>query len=145
MPMKPWLKWSLVTLVVGALSLSLTQIIWPVSPGAAQPPSALFPLVLLLGVLESLSFGLGVAFLIFGRPLLDRMGRSPGLTAAAYISITWFLVNWLPHDSLHRVIGFDWSRLVLVEYGFHLPLLLAGAVLAWFFVSLPRRESTVAS
>jgi hypothetical protein len=69
------------------------------------------------------------------------MGASPGLTAAAYVSIAWFLVNWWPHDSLHRVIGLDWSRLLLVEYGFHLPLLLAGAVLAWFFVSLPRRES----
>jgi hypothetical protein len=139
--MKPWLKWSLVTLVVGALSFSLTQVIWPASPGAARPPGNLLPLLILLVAVESLSFGLGVAFLFFGRQWLGRMGASPGLTAAAYVSIAWFLVNWWPHDSLHRVIGLDWSRLLLVEYGFHLPLLLAGAVLAWFFVSLPRRES----
>ncbi len=142
--MKPWLKWSLVTLVFGALSFSLDQVIWPVQPGAAQPPGNLLPLFILLSALESLAFGLGVAFLAFGRTLLSGMGRSAGLTAAAYLSVVWLLVNWWPHDNLHRVVGFDWSRLVLVEYGFHLPLLLAGAVLAWFFVSLPRRESTVA-
>jgi hypothetical protein len=71
------------------------------------------------------------------------MGRCAGLAAAAYLSVASLLVNWWPHDNLHRVVGFDWSRLVLVEYGFHLPLLIAGALLAWFFVSLPRRESTV--
>jgi hypothetical protein len=143
--MKPWLKWSLVTLILGALSFSLDQLIWPVQPGAAQPPSNLLPLFILLSAVESLAFGLGVAFLAFGRPMLSRMGRSSGLTAAAYLSVAWLLVNWWPHDNLHRVIGFDWSRLVLVEYGFHLPLLIAGAVLAWFFVSLPRPESTVAA
>ncbi len=81
--MKPWLKWSLVTLVVGALSFSLTQVIWPASPGAAQPPGNLVPLLILLVAVESLSFGLGVAFLFFGRQWLGRMGASPGLTAAA--------------------------------------------------------------
>jgi hypothetical protein len=138
--MKTWLKWSLVTLVMGALSFLLSPVIWPVRPGAAQPPGSVFALFILLSAIESLSFGLGIAFLIFGRKLLGRMGRSPGLSAAAYVSIVWFLVNWWPHDNLHRVVGYDWSRLVLIEYSFHLPLLLAGAVLAWFFVSVPKQE-----
>jgi hypothetical protein len=86
-----------------------------------------------------------VAFLAFGRPLLNRMGRSAPLTAAAYLSVAWLLVNWWPHDNLHRVVGLDWSRLLLIEYSFHLPLLAAGAVLARFFVSLPGRESTATS
>jgi hypothetical protein len=143
--MKTWLKWSLVTLVLGALSFSLDQVIWPVQPGGAQAPGGLLPLFILLYALESLSFGLGVAFLAFGRPLLNRMGRSAPLTAAAYLSVAWLLVNWWPHDNLHRVVGLDWSRLLLIEYSFHLPLLAAGAVLAWFFVSLPGRESTATS
>jgi hypothetical protein len=32
---------------------------------------------------------------------------------------------------------------MLIEYGFHLPLLIAGALVAWFFVSLSKRESAV--
>jgi hypothetical protein len=140
MSMNLWIKWSVVTLAVGTLVFALTPL-WPVPPGASQPPSGLLPLFIVLMLVESASFGLGVAFLIFGRPLLDRMGRSPRLTTAAYLAIAWLLVNWWPHDNLHRMTNGDWSRLVLVEYGFHLPLMLAGAVLAWFFVSLARREA----
>ena len=32
---------------------------------------------------------------------------------------------------------------MLVEYGFHLPLMLAGAVLAWFFVSIGEARVSV--
>lgn len=138
--MKPWLKWSIVTLVVGAAAFVLTPL-WPVPPTAPQPPSNLLPFFILLSFVESVSFGLGVAFLIFGRGLLGRLGRSPRLTIAAYIAVAFLLVNWWPHDNLHRMTSGDWMRLVLVEYGFHLPLMLAGAVLAWFFVSLTRPES----
>jgi hypothetical protein len=141
--MKTWFKWSLVTLGVGAASFALTPVIWPLSP-AAQPPGNLLPLFILLVALESLAFGLGVAFLLFGRRWVGSMGVSPGLSIATYISIAWLLVNWWPHDSLHRVLGLEWSRLLLIEYGFHLPLLLAAAVVAWFFVSLSRRESAIA-
>lgn len=141
--MKAWLKWSLVTLGVGAASFALTPVIWPVST-TSLPPDNLLPLIILLIALESLAFGLGVAFLLFGRRWIGSMGVSPGLSIATYLSIAWLLVNWWPHDSLHRVTGLEWNRLVLIEYGFHLPLLLAGAVLAWFFVSLSRRESAIA-
>jgi len=41
---------------------------------------------------------------------------------------------------MHRITNGDWSRVVLVEYGFHPPLMIAGAVNAWFFVSLARRK-----
>jgi hypothetical protein len=141
--MKAWLKWSLVTLGVGAASFALGPVIWPL-PTTAQPPANLLPLIILLIALESLAFGLGVAFLLFGRRWIGSMGVSPGLSFATYLSIAWLLVNWWPHDSLHRVTGLEWNRLVLIEYGFHLPLLLAGAVVAWFFVSLSRRESAIA-
>jgi hypothetical protein len=53
--MKPWLKWSSVTLVLGALSLSLDQVIWPVQPGATQPPGNLLPPFILLSAVESLA------------------------------------------------------------------------------------------
>ncbi len=140
--MKSWLKWSLVTLLVGALAFVLTPV-WPVPPSAPQPPESLLPLFILLSLGESVSFGLGVAFVIFGHPLLGRMGRSARLTTAAYLAIAFLLINWWPHDNLHRITSGDWSRLVLVEYGFHLPLMLAGAVLAWFFVSIGEARVSV--
>jgi len=139
MRVKPWLKWSIVTLVVGSIAFVLTPL-WPVPPTAPQPPSNLLPFFILLSFVESVSFGLGVAFLIFGRGLLGRLSRSPRLTTAAYLAVAFLLVNWWPHDNLHRMTSGDWADLVLVEYGFHLPLMLAGAVLAWFFVSLARQE-----
>jgi hypothetical protein len=137
--MKGWLKWSLVTLIVGAVAFALTPF-WPISPTAPQPPGTVLPLFVALSLVESLSLGLGVAFLIFGRPLVSRLGGSPGLTTAAYVAIAFLLLNWWPHDNMHRMTNGDWSRVVLVEYAFHLPLMLAGAVLAWFFVSLARRK-----
>jgi hypothetical protein len=137
--MKGWLKWSMVTLIVAALAFALTPF-WPVPPTAPRPPGTVLPLFIALSLVESLSFGLGVAFLIFGRPLVDRMGGSPGLKTAAYFAIAFLLLNWWPHDNMHRVTNGDWSRVVLVEYGFHVPLMIAGAVLAWFFVSLARRK-----
>jgi hypothetical protein len=138
--MKPWLKWSLVTLVVGAITFVLTPL-WPVPSTAPQPPGSLLPLFVLLVFIESVSFGLGIAFVVFGRPLLRRMVASPRLAAAAYVAVAWLLLNWWPHDNLHRISGGDWNRLVLIEYGFHLPLMLAGAVLAWFLVRVATGES----
>ncbi len=137
--MKGWLKWSMVTLIVGTVAFGLTPF-WPISSTAPRPTGAVLPLFVALSLVESLSFGLGVAFVIFGRPLVDRMGGSPGLTTAAYVAIAFLLLNWWPHDNMHRMTNGDWSRVVLVEYGFHLPLMIAGAVLAWFFVSLARHK-----
>ena len=74
--MKGWLKWSLVTLIVGAVAFALTPF-WPISPTAPQPPGTVLPLFIALSLVESLSLGLGVAFLIFGRPLVSRLGGSP--------------------------------------------------------------------
>jgi len=45
---------------------------------------------------------------------------------------------------MHRMTNGDWSQTVLVEYAFHLPLMIAGAVLAWFFVSLAQRKAAPA-
>jgi len=44
------------------------------------------------------------------------------------------LANWLPHENLHVANGMNVPGLLRIEYGFHLPLMIAGAVLARFFV-----------
>jgi hypothetical protein len=129
--MKVWQKWSLVTLAVGIVSFVITPAIWPPPPNL--DPGAYLPLFILLSALESLAFGLGVAFLAFGYPVVARSQGSLRLNLAAYVSVAWFLVNWWPHDNLHKVIQLNIPRLLAVEYGFHVTLMLAGAILVLYF------------
>jgi hypothetical protein len=126
------------TVVVTLISFALTRVLWPDAPGAAQPPAALLPLFIGVGLIESVAFGLGVAFLVFGGRLMNTFDRGRGLTLLTYLSIGWLLINWWPHDNLHRVIRFDFARLIWIEYGFHVTLIAAAACVAYFFVTTLR-------
>jgi hypothetical protein len=66
---------------------------------------------------------------------------SRGLTWTAYLAIGWFLVNWWPHDSLHQHVGLELGGLLAIEYAFHVTLMIAGAALAYFLVTLLRRAT----
>jgi len=129
--MKTWHKWTLVTVVVGIVSFVITPAIWP--PPANLDPGGYLPLFILLSAFESLAFGLGVAFLVFGFPVIARAQGSQPLNLAAYLSVGWFLVNWWPHDNLHKIVQLNIPRLLAVEYGFHVTLILAGAILVLYF------------
>ena len=128
-------NWKFIAVIVVCTvgSFALTPVIWPFAT-AGGPPSSLAPLFVVLGIFESLAFGVGVAFLIWGWPLLQRVGQPYWLTLLAYVSIGWYLVNWWPHDNLHRVIGVSYGQLAAVEYGFHVTMQIAGGILALFFV-----------
>jgi hypothetical protein len=127
-----------ITVLGTVASLGLGRVIWPDPPGAA-PPGNLVPLFIVIGVLESLSFGLGLSFLLYGWPRLRRLGYGRAFTAATYLSIAWLMVSWWPHDNLHRVLAHDdWAGLLRIEYGFHVTLIAAGAVVAWYFVRRTR-------
>jgi hypothetical protein len=131
----------LVTLAVGTASFLLTRVIWPDVPGAAQPSAAQLPFFIVLSILESLFFGLGVAFLVFGLPLVQRASRIAGIRIwPVYLSIGWLLGSWWPHDNLHRVTEGNLNALIGIEYGFHVTLMITGAVLAWFLVGVARRS-----
>jgi hypothetical protein len=108
------------------------------APGAAQPSAGLLPFYIVVGLVESFAFGLGVAFVIFGGRMMTSFGQSRGLTLLTYLSIGWLLINWWPHDNLHRVIGSNFSRLIWIEYGFHVTLIAAAACVAYFFVTTLR-------
>jgi hypothetical protein len=115
-------------------ALGLGRVIWPDPPGMA-PPDNLLPLFIVIGVVESVSFGLGLSFLLYGWPRLRRAGQDRRLTVATYVSIAWLMTSWWPHDNLHRVLAHgDWSGLLRIEYAFHVTLAVAGAIVAWFFV-----------
>jgi O-antigen/teichoic acid export membrane protein len=90
---------------------------------------------MVLGLFDALSLGAAVSFLIFGYPLVAAIGTaSKGLTFAAYLAIVWVLGNWWAHDSLHIHHGPELVPLLSIEYGFHVTVGIAGAILAVFFV-----------
>ena len=113
---------------------------WRPSPHMPEPTGLLLPLGILLKVAEGLAFGGGIAFLIFGYPLVRSVApASMTLARAAHVSIAWLLLNWWPHDSLHIHIGMDLGGLLALEYVFHITLMVAGIILARFFLAMMRR------
>lgn len=88
-------------------------------------------LLIVLGAVEALGLGVGVAFVLFGCPRLLRNAGSPrSRTLAVCASVSWLLVSWWPYDNLRRFAGEDDRVLTYLEYGFHTTLILCGIVLA---------------
>jgi hypothetical protein len=143
-----WLKWLIVTLVLAVIAFLASPsgplgTFWRPSAQIPNPAGLQLPLLILLNIAEVITFGLGVSFLIFGYPLVrSALPASKGLTFAAYLSIGWLLANWWPHDSLHIANGLELNGLIGIEYGFHITLMVAGAILAYFFFALLRQQPT---
>lgn len=128
-----------VVVLAAVVSFALSRVLWPTPAGMSGPPDRLLPGFVVLSVVESVVFGVGVAFACFGLPLLRRRASSAAFTWSAYVSVIWLLVSWWPHDNFHRVLSHDdWAGLLRIEYGFHLTLIAASLVVAVHFLrSLP--------
>jgi hypothetical protein len=126
-------RWLVVAtiLVAGLPAFALGRVIWPDPAGSAVPPAALQPIFIGISALESVLFGIGVAFVLFGRRWLPAYGTR--LATATYLAIGWSLVSWWPHDNFHRIIH-DWSGLAAIEVGFHVTLIVSILVIGAFFV-----------
>lgn len=135
-------KFIAVTLVVGILAFLLEPnapfSIWPKPADLMPAPTPTqIQLFVLLGALEALSFGLGVSFLIFGWPLVEQVAAPSRRRAVAiYLGTGWLLGNWWIHDALHIINGMNPTGLLWIEYGFHVTLMIAGAGLAYAFVTM---------
>lgn len=145
-----WVKWFVVTLVIAILAFLLSPMapygtFWRPAAGAVRPQGIQLTLFMILNIAEVLTFGLGISFLIFGYSIVERvLPQSKGLATAAYFSIAWSLMNWWPHDSLHIHVGeANLGGLLAIEYGFHITLMVAGAILAYFFFALVRQRSNM--
>jgi hypothetical protein len=141
--MKLNLRVTAVAIVATVAAFASSMELWP-PPASFAPPASLLPFFLGLGVAESLAFGLGVAFLVFGWRLVRRTGVGPLTAWGGYLGIGWSLVNWWAHDGFHRVTGLNFSGLVRIEYAFHLTLILGGVLTANFFLSVARTASPAA-
>jgi len=132
--MKRTLGWVGLTVVAAVGTFATGRQIWVAPVGALEPPGDLLPMFIVLSVLESVLFGVGLSFLLFGYGLLARSRQPLALTYGAYVATAWLLVSWWPHDNLHRVtVAGNWRGLLGIEYGFHLTLMVAGLVTAFFF------------
>jgi len=139
-------RFAIIAIGIGVVSIPTSLVVFrPNLPAGATLPAAALVLLLGLKVFEGLALGTGIAFLIFGYPLLKRAGRSRTLTLLAYLAIGWYLVNWWPHDNLHLLIGVNnlWG-LLWIEYGFHLTMMVAAGVLALFFYRVIRQAPIAA-
>ncbi len=143
--MTPRIAVPLITLVVGVPAFVLGPIIWPPSTASPTPSGAQLPLFAVLILIEALLFGLGVAFLAFGFPIVKRAaGRVGANPWPVYLAIAWQLVSWWPHDKLHVATGLDPGAHLLIDYGFHVTMILAALVVARFFVVMLRTASAAA-
>ena len=141
------LNWVAVTVLLGVatfltgVNVPLASLIgWHPAAGSPHPTAAQLPFFMLLGLAEALAFGFGVAFLVFGYPWMRAAAAAApgGLTRAAHLAIAWTLINWWSHDSFHVANGLDLSGLLLIEYGYHATLIVAGTIAAAWFVTVVR-------
>jgi len=111
-----------VAVVFAVAAFLLGNVIWPASPEIA-PTSGQLPFFILLSAVEALTFGIGMAFIIFG------WNKSVG-RRLVFLAVAWLLVSWWPHDSMHKHNGSDIGGLLIIEYLFHFTLMIAGVIVA---------------
>jgi hypothetical protein len=126
----------LITLAVGIPAFLLSRLIWSPASSNPTPSDAQLPFFIVLSLVEALLFGLGVAFLAYGLPVVRRAARRAAVNAwPVCLPVAWQLVSWWPHDNFHMATGMDLHALLLIEYGFHLTLIVSTLVVARFFLA----------
>ena len=125
----------LVTVIVGVAAFFTGPMIWPMSHEVPQPPSNLLPLYMIISAIEALAFGFAVGFAIFGWPAIRslQVGAS-WVNKLLFVTLIWFTGNWWIHDHLHMSVGLDMSRLVYIEYAFHVSMLVCAFTLMFSLV-----------
>jgi hypothetical protein len=137
--MKRWMKVTIVTLMVAVPAFVLGPVLFPPADVGSEPSAAQIPFFMFLGAADAILLGLGVSFLVFGLPVLRKVSPDSRLRAwAMYLAIGYLMVSWWPHLGMHASNGMDLHGLLVIDFLFHLPLEVAGAVLAYCAYSLFR-------
>ena len=136
--MKRWMKVTIVTLVVAVPAFVLGPVLFPPADVGSEPSAAQIPFFMFLGAADAILLGLGVSFLVFGLPVLRKVSPDSRLRAwAMYLAIGYLMVSWWPHLNLHISTPIDnWQMLLYIDFLFHLPLEIAGVVLAYCAFSI---------
>jgi hypothetical protein len=136
--MKRWMKVTIVTLMVAVPAFVLGPVLFPPADVGSEPSAAQIPFFMFLGAADAILLGLGVSFLVFGLPVLRKVSPDSRLRAwAMYLAIGYLMVSWWPHLNLHISSPIDnWQMLLYIDFLFHLPLEIAGVVLAYCAFSI---------
>jgi hypothetical protein len=136
--MKRWMKATIVTLMVAVPAFVLGPVLFPPADVGSEPSAAQIPFFMFLGAADAILLGLGVSFLVFGLPVLRKVSPDSRLRAwAMYLAIGYLMVSWWPHLNLHISTPIDnWQMLLYIDFLFHLPLEIAGVVLAYCAFSI---------
>ncbi|HET8569350.1 MAG TPA: hypothetical protein VFM93_10240 [Candidatus Limnocylindria bacterium] len=130
-----------IALVVAATMFALALTALP--EGAITPPAEVFPAFGVLVLLESLAFGVGVAYVQRARRTLFGPGVVALERAVAWCVAYLLLAPW-PHDFLHRITHingeYNWPALAVIEYVFHFGIVPIGALVGAYLVRSHRRE-----
>ncbi len=121
-------KFIFITAFFTIFAFLLTRVIWPDLPDMPQPSPTLLPFFIIYSFIDSLAFGVGMAYLI----LFWKKGQE---NLPVFLALVWLLISWWPHDNLHRVTPEgDYLMLAKLEYGFHFTLIVAGFILFKDFI-----------
>ncbi|MBK7318874.1 hypothetical protein [Candidatus Villigracilis affinis] len=144
-----WGKWIVVTLILGVAAFIASPSgplggFWGLhaeDPGPVGMQKAFF---ILLTMIQSLAFGFGFAFLLFGREAVRSfLPVEGGLGLAVHFAISWSLLSWWPHSNLHQTHNPDnISGLLAIEYGFHVTLILGGFIIASFILMKSKQSQS---
>jgi hypothetical protein len=136
--MKRSMKVTIVTLMVAVPAFVLGPVLFPPADVGSEPSAAQIPFFMFLGAADAILLGLGVSFLAFGLPVLRKVSPDSRVRAwAMYLAIGYLMVSWWPHLNLHISTPIDnWQMLLYIDFLFHLPLEIAGVVLAYCAFSL---------
>jgi hypothetical protein len=140
---RTWLPVLVLTLIIAVPAFLVNPIIWSPAPGGPAPTAAQIPYLIALDVMQAVFLGLGVAFLIFGLPIMRSISPDSKVRAwAMYLSIAYLMISWWPHIGMHVHNSPDnLQGLIYIDYFFHVPLMIAGAVLAYCFFSLVHQRA----
>ncbi len=144
-------KFLLVMTAVAIPAFLYGAYIWPPTL-ATTPTSVQYFMLMFMAVLDAYVLGIGVAFLIFGWPLVRNTSvLSRREAIATFLAIAWILLSWWPHNNLQAIIGQRLaggnlegasyiSALLYIEYVFRFLLTMAGVTLSFVFFSVLRRH-----
>jgi hypothetical protein len=144
-----WGKWLAVTLVLGIAAFLMSPnaplgSFWEVHADGHTPEGMQRVFFMLLTAIQSLAFGFGFAFLLFGREAVRSfLPAEGGLGLAVYLAIAWSLLSWWPHSNLHQAHNPDnISGLLAIEYGFHVTLIFGAIVIAYVVLMRSRQSQS---
>jgi hypothetical protein len=139
--MNPWLKALLVTLIVAVPAFVLGPVLFPPAEVGIELAAGQIPYFILLAAWDAVFLGLGVAFLLFGMPVLRKVSPDSSVRAwVMYFCIGFLTVSWWPHLNMYASNGIDFQGLPSIDYGFSVLLMISAAALIYCFISIARRR-----